>query len=48
MGYGGLNLKMTETYYEQAVSIPMYPKLTEKEQDFVINFILDTIERYKL
>ena len=48
LGYGGLNLENTETYYKQAVSIPMYPRLTEKEQDFVINFLLDTIERHKI
>jgi dTDP-4-amino-4,6-dideoxygalactose transaminase len=30
-----------ETYYKHCISLPMYPTLTEDEQDIVINKIID-------
>lgn len=43
--YQGLGFKVgdfpaSEQYYEQALSIPLYPKLTFKEQDLIIKKIL--------
>ncbi len=31
---------IAEAYYDRCLSLPMYPKLTDKEQDFVIEMIL--------
>ena len=33
------DLPIAESYYENCISLPMYPTLTETEQDFVINKI---------
>ena len=35
------NLENSERYYEKCLSLPMYPSLKEKEQDFVIEKILN-------
>ncbi len=32
-----------ETYYQQCLSLPMYPSLTDREQDFVIETVLKLI-----
>ena len=31
------DLKQSELYYKDAISIPLYPAMTELEQDFVIS-----------
>tara|TARA_R110000765_G_scaffold143852_4_gene245608 strand:- start:3346 stop:4491 length:1146 start_codon:yes stop_codon:yes gene_type:complete len=36
IGYIEAGLKESEDYYSKCISLPMYPNLTEKEQDFVI------------
>ena len=33
-------LEHTEAYYDKCISLPMYPTLTDEEQDFVINTVL--------
>jgi dTDP-4-amino-4,6-dideoxygalactose transaminase len=33
------DLSKAEAYYAECISLPMYPTLTEKEQDFVIETI---------
>ncbi len=35
------DLPSVEEYYSRCISLPMYPTLTEEEQDFVISTILD-------
>ncbi len=35
------DMPITEDYYNKALSLPIYPTLTDKEQDFVIEKILD-------
>lgn len=35
-----------ETYYDQAISIPMYPNLTNAEQDFVIQTLHEAASRH--
>ncbi|BDS14374.1 UDP-4-amino-4,6-dideoxy-N-acetyl-beta-L-altrosamine transaminase [Aureispira anguillae] len=35
------NLPAAEAYYEQCISLPMYPTLTDEEQDFVIAQVLN-------
>ena len=36
--------KNADTYYHQAISIPIYPHLTKKEQDYIIENILKSIK----
>ncbi|MBB4080214.1 UDP-4-amino-4,6-dideoxy-N-acetyl-beta-L-altrosamine transaminase [Lewinella aquimaris] len=36
IGYGEADLSKSEAYYARGLSLPMYPTLTEEEQDFVI------------
>jgi hypothetical protein len=35
------DLPIAEAYYQQCLSIPMYPSLTDGEQDYVIQTILE-------
>jgi len=35
--YGSVDLSLSERYYAGGLSLPMYPTLTEEEQDFVID-----------
>ena len=39
MGFDGSNFPEAEKYYKTAISIPMYPSMTEGEQAFVIDVI---------
>jgi UDP-4-amino-4,6-dideoxy-N-acetyl-beta-L-altrosamine transaminase len=39
IGYEGSDLINAENYYANCISLPMYPKLSNKEQDFVIEQI---------
>ncbi len=48
LGYGGTYLKNTEDYYFKTVSLPVYPSLTDKEQEFVIETLLKIINDNKL
>jgi dTDP-4-amino-4,6-dideoxygalactose transaminase len=48
MGFDHRCYPEAETYYQRAVSIPMYPNMTEEEQDFVIDVIKsDTAKTFK-
>ncbi len=38
-GYGDSDLSNAENYYKHCISLPMYPSLTNEEQNFVINCI---------
>lgn len=40
IGYEGADLKNSENYYARCLSLPMYPTLTEEEQDYVIENVL--------
>jgi UDP-4-amino-4,6-dideoxy-N-acetyl-beta-L-altrosamine transaminase len=40
IGYGKANLNNAEAYYSKCISLPMYPSLTDEEQDFVIEKVL--------
>ena len=37
VGYGNVSCPAADQYYEECLSLPMYPTLTESEQDFVID-----------
>lgn len=38
-GYQDVSCPQAETYYNECLSLPMYPTLTDTEQDFIINTI---------
>ena len=44
IGYNGADLKHSEKYYEQCLSLPMYPSLTVEEQDFVIEKVINFVK----
>lgn len=39
IGYQGSDLKFAEKYYERCISLPMFPSLTDEEQDYVIECV---------
>lgn len=43
-GWGKGDFPKAEYYYEQCISLPIYPTLTEEQQDFVITKVLDVVE----
>jgi UDP-4-amino-4,6-dideoxy-N-acetyl-beta-L-altrosamine transaminase len=43
IGYGSADLSRAENYYKHCLSLPMYPTLSNKEQDFVIEKVLEFI-----
>ena len=46
MGFD-INLKNCEDYYNKTVSLPIYYSLSSPEQDFVIDAVLEILEKYK-
>lgn len=43
-GYKDGDFPVAENYYRNALSIPLYPKMTDKESDYVIECLLKVIE----
>lgn len=43
IGYQSADLKNAEDYYSKCISLPMYPTLTDEEQNFVITNVLKFI-----
>ena len=43
IGYDNANLKNSENYYKHCISLPMYPTLTNTEQELVISKVLEFI-----
>ena len=43
IGYEEANLENSEKYYNNCLSLPMYPSLTEKEQEYVISKVIEFI-----
>ena len=41
LGYKTGSMPVAEAYYEKCLSLPMYPGLTDAEQDFVIQHVLE-------
>lgn len=41
IGYSGVDLKYSEDYYENCISLPMYPTLTDVEQNYVISKVFE-------
>ncbi|APD05874.1 UDP-4-amino-4-deoxy-L-arabinose aminotransferase [Flavobacteriaceae bacterium UJ101] len=44
IGYDGADLSNSEKYYERCISLPMYPSLTDEEQNYVIDRVLSFYE----
>ncbi len=42
--YKGVDLSISERYYERGISLPMYPTLTRKEQGYVIECVKDFLD----
>ena len=43
-GYHNVRCNHAEKYYESCISLPMYPDLTEREQEYVIEKVLMTVK----
>lgn len=41
IGYGDADLSNAENYYKYCISLPMYPSLTDEEQQYVIKKVLE-------
>ena len=41
LGYGAENTPVMDQYYEECFSLPMYPLLSNEEQDYVIETIFE-------
>lgn len=44
IGYKAADLKNAEDYYSKCISLPMYPTLTDEEQNFVIEKVLEFLK----
>ncbi len=44
IGYGSADLSNAENYYAHCISLPMYPTLTDEEQQFVIAKVLEFVK----
>ena len=43
LGYGDENTPVMDKYYEECFSIPMYPKMTDEEQAYVIEALFEVL-----
>ena len=43
-GYADVKCPNAEEYYEHCISLPLYPKLTIEEQDYVIKKVIETVK----
>mgnify|MGYP000635696914 CR=1 FL=1 len=44
LGYGGEDTPKMDKYYNECFSLPMYPKLSNNEQQYVIDTLLDVLK----
>lgn len=44
IGYSMQNLSQTQYYYEEAVSLPIFPQLAKNEQSFIVQTLTDVIK----
>jgi UDP-4-amino-4,6-dideoxy-N-acetyl-beta-L-altrosamine transaminase len=44
IGYEGADLKHAENYYSKCISLPMYPTLSETEQEYIVNTIFEFLD----
>lgn len=43
-GYGQVHCREAETFYERAISLPIFPGLTKEQQEYVIEQIMNIVE----
>ena len=43
LGYGNEHTPVMDKYYKECFSLPMYPKMTDKEQDYVIESLFEVL-----
>ena len=43
LGYGGEHTPVMDKYYEECFSLPMYPKMTNEEQNYVIESLFEVL-----
>lgn len=43
LGYGEENTPIMDKYYQDAISLPLYPNLINEEQDYVVSSILEVL-----
>ncbi|WP_457608714.1 UDP-4-amino-4,6-dideoxy-N-acetyl-beta-L-altrosamine transaminase [Nitratifractor sp.] len=43
LGYGNEPTPRMESYYEEVLSLPLYPKMSDKEQEYVIQSLLEVL-----
>jgi dTDP-4-amino-4,6-dideoxygalactose transaminase len=43
LGYGNEATPVMDNYYEQCFSLPMYPKLSDEEQQYVIDTLFEVL-----
>ena len=44
LGYGDEKTPMMDKYYEECFSLPMYPRLSDKEQEYVIESLFEVLK----
>ena len=42
-GYSGCCLPNAESFYERAISLPIYPALTAEQQQYIINKVIEVV-----
>ncbi|WP_142784481.1 UDP-4-amino-4,6-dideoxy-N-acetyl-beta-L-altrosamine transaminase [Changchengzhania lutea] len=45
IGYGSASLRNSEAYYSKCISLPMYPSLTNVEQEIVIHKVIEFLSK---
>ncbi len=48
LGYGDENTPVIDNYYEECFSLPMYPKMTDAEQEYVIKSLQWILTQYQI
>jgi UDP-4-amino-4,6-dideoxy-N-acetyl-beta-L-altrosamine transaminase len=43
LGYGDESIPLMDKYYEECFSLPMYPKMSDEEQDYVIESLFEVL-----
>ena len=43
LGYGGESTPIMDNYYEECFSLPMYPKMSDSEQEYVIKTVIEVL-----
>lgn len=45
LGFNQGDFPLAENYYKNAITIPLYPRMDQKNQDYVINTLLDLLDK---